>query len=118
MHNHASKEDRVEPREWAVKPSDQAPSQCKEQITSVVDLSCITIPSISQKRVTRLGLDDAGVFDCLPWELREGLALGRGSSLLGAETVLLGVGGVPDPVGEEIGGEEEDEEGSAERSTP
>src|SRR6266536_3903137 len=69
MHNHASKEHRIKPGERTIKTSDQAPSQSKEQITRVMDLASISIPSISQKGVTRLGLDDAGVLNSLPWEL-------------------------------------------------
>lgn len=35
----------------------------------------------------------------------EGFTLDNGSFFGGAETILLGVGGIPDPVDEEIGGE-------------
>ena len=110
MQNHAGEEQRVKPRERTTEARDEAPRQCKEQITRIVNLACVTVPPISQDLVAVLGLDGAGVLDGLPWELGEGFALDDCAAGLGAETVLLRVGGVPDPVHEEVGSEEEDED--------
>ena len=74
-----------------------------------MDLARISVPAIDQDRVSGLSLDGAGVVDCLPGELGEGFAMDEAAAFLGAETVLLGVGSVPDPVHEEVGREERDE---------
>jgi hypothetical protein len=98
VNNHASKEDRVEPWEWAAEPSDQTPGVRKEEITGVMYLPGISIPSVSKNRVSSLGLDDARVFDGLPWELRKSLPFNKQAALLSSEAVLLRVGRIPDPV--------------------
>ena len=105
MHNHAEKEDWIEPWEWALESSDQTPRERKVEITCIVNLSCISVPSISQDRITSGGLDNARILDSLPWELGKSLALDKGATFLRSEAVLLRVGGVPDPVDEQVGGE-------------
>lgn len=110
MNNHTRKERRIEPWERARESSDQTPSQGEVQITSIVNLAGISIPSIGQNTIAGLGFDGAGVLDGLPRQLWECLAGDESTSFHGAEAVLLAVGCVPDPVHEEIGCEEGDEE--------
>lgn len=110
VHNHTRKEERVKPWEWATEPRDQTPSQGKIQIARIVNLAGVSIPSIDQNAVPRFRLDRARVLDSLPGQLGEGFAWHESSAFLRAETVLLRVGGVPNPVHKEIGGEEGDEE--------
>ena len=106
MDNHTGEEHGVEPREGTVKPSDETPGIGEEEVASVVDLSGVAVPSISQNRIASLGLDYARILNSLPGELRKGLPLQQRATLLGAEAVLLRVGRVPDPVYEEVGDEE------------
>jgi hypothetical protein len=110
MDDHARKEHGVEPREWAVESGDEAPGIGEEEVACIVDLAGISVPSVSQDRVTCLGLDYARVLNSLPWELREGLPLQKSTTLLGAEAVLLGIGGVPDPVYKQVGDKENSHE--------
>ena len=109
MNNHRRKETRIKPRERAIKPRNKAPRQCKVQITRIVDLACISIPSINQNTIPGFCFDNTGIVDGLPRELREGFARDESAALLGAEPILLTVGGIPDPVHEEVGGEEGDQ---------
>ena len=78
-------------------------------VTRVMDLPRIPIPSIHQNAIPRLRLDCLGILDRLPRQLREGLALHQGATLHLAETILLRVTCVPDPVDEQVGGVEEGE---------
>ena len=80
-----------------------------------MDLSRLAIPSICEYRISTLCLDNARVLDGLPRELRECLAFDIDASFLGTETILLRIRGIPDPVHEEVAGEEEDEEWCSER---
>jgi len=110
MNDHAAKEERIKPRKRRVETGDQAPCQGKVEITCIMNLPSFSVPAISQYRVSALGLDDAGILNSLPRKLWECLALDESAALLGTETVLLRVGGIPDPVHEEIASEEQDEE--------
>lgn len=60
-------------------------------------------PSVDQYRITSLRLDSLWVFYRLPRQLRECPPLHQGTPLLLPEPVLLTVGGVPDPIHEDIG---------------
>ena len=104
-----AKETWVEPREGAVETRNQSPCQRKVKITRIVNLACISVPPIHQDRISRTCLDGTGIRDCLPRELGECLASDESTTFLGAETVLLRVGGIPDPVHKEIGREKGDE---------
>ena len=106
MDNHTGEEHGVEPWKWAIKPGDQTPGISKEKIAGIVNLSSIAIPSISKNRISSLGLDDARVFNSLPWELRERLPFDQQATFLDSKAVLLRVGGVPDPIYEKVGNEE------------
>lgn len=110
MHNHARKEEGIEPRKGAVETSDETPCKCKEEVTGIVNLACISVPAIRQETVSSFGLDGAWVDNCLPWKLREGFTVSESTPLLGTESVLLGIGSVPDPVDKEVRGEEDSEE--------
>lgn len=110
MHDHAGKEEGVEPRKWAVKTSDETPREGKEEITGIVNLAGISVPAIRQETVSSIGLNDAWVDNRLPWKLRESFAVSERTSLLGTKSVLLRIGSVPDPVDKEVGSEEDGEE--------
>ena len=45
--NHTGKENGVKPWKWAIKASDEAPSQCKVEITRIVDFPSIAVCSMS-----------------------------------------------------------------------
>ena len=60
----------------------------------------ILTPPINQDRVTGISLNEFGILDSLPWQLRECLPLKEPPSLLLPELILLAVGGVPDPIDE------------------
>jgi hypothetical protein len=96
--DHAGEEQRVEPRKWAAEPSDETPGISKEEVAGIVDLPGVTVPPVGENRVSSLGLDDAGVLNRLPGELRERLPFEQQATLLDAEAVLLRVGSVPYPV--------------------
>lgn len=85
-----------------------------------MNLACVAVPSVGENLIARSGLDGTWVGDCLPGELRECFARDGCAARGCAETVLLGVGRVPDPVHEEVRGEEEDEKRVAEgcKETP
>ena len=59
-------------------------------------------PSVDENLVAILGRKGVRVVDSLPGELREGLSEDHITTDLQAESVLLAVGGIPDPVDEEI----------------
>lgn len=59
-------------------------------------------PTIAQYSVSSLRADGRGVLDELPWQLREGFAVYRVSTLLCPEEVLLAIACVPHPVHKEI----------------
>lgn len=67
------------------------------------------VPTVAQNGVARITLDADGVLNLLPGKLGECLALDLVASALGAEELGLAVARVPNPVHEEVGGEEEDE---------
>jgi len=104
--NHAHEEDGQEPGDRAFEATDQTPTQKLAEVGGIVDLAGETVPTAGQE-CTGFALDESGVLDRLPRELREGLALDHGASLLLAETVLLAIAGVEDVVC----CEEHDEEG-------
>lgn len=106
MDDHASEEYGVKPWERAVESGNQAPGDGKEEITGIMNLASISVPPVSEDGVSRLGLDGAGVLDRSPGKLGERLAVKKLSAFLVAETILLRVGGVPDPIHEQIRGEE------------
>lgn len=121
MADHQAEENRVEPWEWAVEPSDETPSQGEEEIASVVNLAGKSIcksrirlvspillcgkgkltPPINQDRAI-LSFDSLGVLHGLPWQLREGFSQNHASTLLLTESVLLTVCGIPHPVDEKV----------------
>jgi hypothetical protein len=102
MDNHSRKKAWIEPREGTIKPRNQSPRQRKVKIARIMNLACVSIPSIYQDRISGFGLDSARIRYCLPRELGKCLARDETTAFLGAESVLLGVGGVPDPVHEEV----------------
>lgn len=110
MHNHDRKESRIEPRERAPEPRDQAPAHGEEEVTRIVDLARVAVPAVGEDRIARLGRDRARVGDGLPGQLGEGFALDHLALFGGAEAVLLRVGRVPYPVHEEVGDVETGEE--------
>lgn len=114
MYDHTGKEDGVEPWKGTAETGDQAPCQSEVGVTGVVNLAGISVPSINKDRIAGFGLDCARVLDGLPWELGEGLSLGKSSTLLRTEAILLRVRGIPDPVHEQVGGEESDQEWDSE----
>lgn len=89
MHNHESEEDGIEPWERTIESSDQTPAEGEVKVGGVVDLSGVLEPTVDHERVTRLGPDDFGVLDSLPWELWECLSIDSHSTLFSAEHVLL-----------------------------
>ena len=89
VHNHESKEDRVEPRERRVEASDHTPAESKVHVASVVDLASVLVPAIAEECVASVGFDLLGVLDGLPGELGESLAVELVATLLSAEHVLL-----------------------------
>lgn len=64
-------------------------------------------PPINKNFGAIISGDSLGVLHSLPRQLREGVALDHGATLLLAESVLLAVGSVPDPVNKQIGDIEE-----------
>ncbi len=112
--NHAPKAARIKPWKRAVEPAYPGPAQRKEQITRIMHLPRNPVPSIDQDAIPGLGFDDLWVLQGTPRKLRECVSLDQGAALHGSETVLLTVGRIPDPVHEEIGCEQGDEEGRAE----
>jgi hypothetical protein len=88
--------------ENSLKPSDQTPSHGEEHVGHVVWLPHNSEPAINHDLVTSIGLDELGVLDCLPRDLRESVALD--DLVLFAETdgILLAVGAVPHPVEEDV----------------
>ncbi|KAI6752861.1 hypothetical protein HG530_013613 [Fusarium avenaceum] len=77
----------------------------KPRIGSVVNLAGKAIPAVNKDSSLRRG-DGLGVVDCLPGDLREGVAQDQLTLLHGTEAVLLAVAAVPDPVPEEVGGKD------------
>lgn len=122
MRDHNGEEHRIEPREGTVESGDQTPHEGKVEIAGVVNLSGIAVcvwvssrpnkleeqlggltPSVNKDRITLLASNSSWVFDGLPWKLRESLSQNHVSALLLAETVLLAVRRIPDPVNENVG---------------
>jgi hypothetical protein len=118
--NHADEENGIEPGEGApikmvsrclrfqarkevnlLKSSDQTPRHGKPDVSGVVNLSCKTVPAVDENGSLG-GNNRLGVVDSLPRNLGEGLAPDNSTSLHGAESVLLAVAAVPDPVPEEV----------------
>ena len=75
-----------------------------------MDLAGLAVPTISQNLVSVLGSDGFWVGDAAVLEVGESGALIDNTTLLLAELVLLAVGRIPDVVGEEVGGSQEDNE--------
>lgn len=84
-----------------LKSSDQSPRNSKPDVSSVVNLSCKTVPAIDENSSLRSN-NGLGVVDGLPRNLGEGPAPDNGASLHGPEAVLLAVATVPDPVPEKV----------------
>lgn len=105
VRNHAAEEDWVEPGEGTFEASDESPRHREPDIRGVVNLACKTVPAIN-KDGTSGRLDDLGIVDGLPRNLREGPAVHDLATLRSTEAVLLRVAAVPDPVPEEVGAEE------------
>ena len=101
--NHAAKEDRVKPGERAAETGNETPADSKEEIASVVDLACLSVPAISQNLVSVGSLDSLGVLDAAVFEVGESGALLNDTTLFLAELVLLRVGRVPDIISVEVG---------------
>lgn len=110
MADHARKEQRVEPRERAVKAGNKTPVQGKVQIAGVVDFASLAIPPIDHDLGAIGSSKGLGVLHSLPRQLGEGVTENHGATLHLAETVLLAVGRVPDPVHEQVRGVEEGQE--------
>jgi hypothetical protein len=110
MHNHETKENRVEPRERRVEAGDHTPTESKVHVASVMDLASVLVPTIAEEGVASVGLDLLGVLDGLPGKLGKGLAVELVATLLSTEHVLLRVTSVPYPVGEEVAGKEPDKD--------
>ena len=75
-----------------------------------MDLARVFVPSVGQNAVASFGLDDSGIMNSLPRQLGEAFTGDKSTAFLGAETILLAVGCIPNPVHEEIGCEEGDED--------
>jgi len=86
MDDHARKKEWVEPRERTIEACDETPRKRKVEITSIVNLACITIPTIGQQTIPCLGLDDTWILNRLPRQLREAFAVCQGTTLLCPET--------------------------------
>jgi hypothetical protein len=125
--DHCGEKQRVEPREWTVEASDEAPVQRKVEVACVVDLAGFAVwskwlasdISTVQKSLTPPGdknrssircPDDFRVLQRLPWQLRERLAEDQRPPLLLTVTVLLAVGRIPHPVNEQVRNVQEDQD--------
>lgn len=111
MRNHGNKEHGIKPRERALKPRDQPPVERKVDVARVMHLARQPVPAIGQDLVAQPRLNGARVLERLPRDLGERVAQAEGAALGGAEAVLLAVAAVPDPVDEEVAGEEGGEDG-------
>lgn len=67
-------------------------------------------PPINKNLGAIVSGDSLRVLHSLPRQLREGVALDHGAALLLAESVLLAVGSVPNPVNKQVGDVEESKE--------
>ena len=111
--DHGGEEGGIEPRKGAAEAGDEGPAHGEPHVGRVVQLAAVAVPAIGEEVIAAGHADDARVGpDAAPGQLGEGGAGGLGAALGGAEAVLLGAARVPDPVGEEVGGEEEGEEGA------
>jgi hypothetical protein len=124
MSDHGAEEDWIEPREWAVEPSDQAPRQRKVDIACIVDFAGISIckeklvyergwneglltPAVTQQTISGRCWNCSRVLNLFPGELGKGLAIQRWAFTLASlalpETILLAVARIPDPVYKQVG---------------
>ncbi len=103
MNNHAGEEDRVKPRERRLEPSDQAPRKGKEDITSVMNLPCFTVPSVRKNLGSSFRGNGLWVCEATVLEVRERSSLVDNTTLLLTELVLLRVRRVPDIVDAQVG---------------
>lgn len=103
MNDHTRKEDGIEPREGALKPSNQTPRHSEEKIARVVNLSSLSVPTIAQNAVAPAGGNSLRVVNLAVLEIREGGTLIHSAALFLTELVLLAVGRIPYVVGAEIG---------------
>jgi hypothetical protein len=121
MDDHHHEEDKVEPWEWTpsstrsvstshvsirnlniLESSDQTPCHGEEHIRHVVRLPHNRKPAVNHNFISSIRLDELRVLDCLPWNLRESVALDDLVFLSEADSVLLAVGAVPHPVEEQV----------------
>ena len=126
MRNHGCEEDGIKPWKGTIEARNQTPGQGEIEIGGVMYLARIAIcnldkytdqrverigkptPSVHQNRIAALGLDGFRGFDRLPWQLGESFPLQQRTPFLLPETILLAVGGVPDPVHNEVGNVQQD----------
>ena len=90
-----------------LEPSDQTPGHGEEHVRHVVWLADDSKPAIDHDLVASISLDEFGVLDCLPGDLRESVALDDLILLAETNGVLLAVGTVPHPVEEQVHGSED-----------
>lgn len=102
MRDHQAEECRVEPWEGTLEATDQGPSRCKIRIARVMNLPRLAIPAIAEQVIASLSGDGDRILDLLPWQLRERLAIESGATGPGAEHILLGIAGIPNPVDEQV----------------
>lgn len=60
---------------YVLESSDESPREREKHVRNVVRLSDDSEPAINHDTVAHIGLDDFGVLDSLPWNLREGFSL-------------------------------------------
>lgn len=99
--------ERKREKRWSLlEPSNQAPGDGEPRIGGIVNFAGKTVPAVDEDGA--LGrLNGLGILDSLPGNLGESLAGNHLSALHRAETVLLAVAAVPDPVPEEVGNVQE-----------
>lgn len=103
MNDHTREEHGVEPREWALETSDEAPTDGEEEITCVMNLTRFAVPTVSQNLVSMGCLDCLWIGDASIFEVGEGSTLIDNTTFFLTELVLLRVGRIPDVVDVEVG---------------
>lgn len=90
-------------KRWSLlEPSNQAPGDGEPRIGGIVNFAGKTVPAVDEDGAL-WSFNGLGVLNGLPGNLGESLAGNHLSALHCAETVLLAVAAVPDPVPEEVG---------------
>lgn len=92
-------EDREEPGEEGVEATDEAPRARLDPVGSVVDLSGVSVPTVSQERRAVLALDVFWVLQDLVWQKWERLSDGLVTCHDFSERVLLAICRVEEVVG-------------------